>query len=90
MSKNKAQIFHFDLYGKREDKYNFLNENTLASVQWTELQPDEPNFFFINKNMQGKEEYEKGIVLRDLFIENSMGIATGKDDDFVATCVSSH
>ena len=31
MSKDKlAQVFHFDLYGKREDKYDFLNENDLA------------------------------------------------------------
>jgi hypothetical protein len=79
MSKNKAQIFHFDLYGKREDKYNFLNENTLASVQWTALQPDEPNFFFVNKNMQGKEEYEKGFKVNELFNVNTSGIKTHDD-----------
>ncbi|MCA0333853.1 MAG: hypothetical protein LCH44_07875 [Bacteroidetes bacterium] len=84
MSKNKAQIFHFDLYGKREDKYNFLNENTLASVQWTALQPDEPNFFFVNKNMQGKEEYEKGFKVDELFNVNTSGIKTHDDGNLVS------
>ncbi len=32
MSKNKAELFHFGLYGKREDKYNFLNGNSTKSV----------------------------------------------------------
>lgn len=80
MSKNKTQIFHFDLYGKREDKYNFLNENTLASVQWTALQPDEPNLFFVNKNMQGKEEYKKGFKVDELFKLSASGIKTQRDD----------
>ncbi|MCO5278720.1 MAG: hypothetical protein M9911_12065 [Saprospiraceae bacterium] len=84
MSKNKAQIFHFDLYGKREDKYNFLNENTLASVQWTALQPDEPNFFFVNKNMQGKEEYEKGFKVNELFPFKTSGVKTHDDLNLVS------
>lgn len=79
MSKNKAQIFHFDLYGKREDKYEFLNENTLASVQWTELQPDEPNFFFVNKNFEGKGEYLEGFSTSELFKIGSSGIKTERD-----------
>jgi hypothetical protein len=37
MNKKPAQVFHFDLYGKREDKYNFLTENSISSIDWTEL-----------------------------------------------------
>ncbi|MDR0710876.1 MAG: hypothetical protein LBF67_00825 [Prevotellaceae bacterium] len=40
-----AQVFHFDLYGKREEKYKFLLENDLHSIRWTELQPAAPNYF---------------------------------------------
>ena len=78
-NKNLAKVFHFDLYGKRESKYDFLNENTISSIQWNELEPNEPNFFLVNKNTDGQEEYEKGFKVDELFVLNNIGIATGKD-----------
>jgi hypothetical protein len=58
MSKNKnAQVFHFDLYGKREEKYNFLLENNLKTVGFNELKNSKPNFFFVNKNTQGQVQF---------------------------------
>jgi len=78
-----AEVFHFDLQGKRDEKYEFLNQNSIASIQWNKLEPNEPNFFLVEKNFDGIKEYESYIVLRDLFIENSMGIATGNDDELV-------
>ena len=41
----KAKVFHFDLYGKRDAKYNFLNDNSIASIAWKELEISEPNCF---------------------------------------------
>ncbi len=39
MSKEKlARVFHFDLYGKREDKYDFLSNNSISTIAW--------NFYF--------------------------------------------
>ncbi len=32
-----AQVFHFDCFGKREDKYNFLWENSLSSIAFKTL-----------------------------------------------------
>ncbi|MFT4061600.1 MAG: hypothetical protein QM642_04500 [Edaphocola sp.] len=84
MPKKQAQIFHFDLYGKREEKYDFLNENSLASIPWTELRPEEPNFFFVNKDFGGKEEYEKGFKVDELFPINTSGIKTHDDGNLVS------
>ncbi len=85
MSKNKtAQIFHFDLYGKREDKYDFLNENSIASVDWKSLDPNEPNFFFVPKNNAGQEVYEEWIGLGELFQINVTGIKTHDDSNLVS------
>lgn len=83
-NKNNAQIFHFDLYGKREDKYNFLNENTLASVQWTELKPDAPNFFFASKNNIGQDVYNKGFSIDEIFLKSTSGITTGNDKELIS------
>lgn len=78
--KKQAQIFHFDLFGKREDKYDFLNENSISSIRWTELKPKDPNFFFVNKNFEGQKEYEKGFKVDELFSVNASGIKTQRDD----------
>ena len=66
MKKNKAQVFHYDLYGKREEKYDFLHENSIHSIEWTQLDVQEPNFFFVYKDTVGQEEYEKGFNLISL------------------------
>jgi len=78
-SKNKAQIFHFDLYGKREEKYNFLNDNSLKSINWNELQPEAPNYFLVNKDFEAMGDYEMGFSVNELFPLNNVGIVTAKD-----------
>ncbi|MDZ7935958.1 MAG: DNA methyltransferase [Emticicia sp.] len=41
-----GQVFHYDLFGKRELKYDFLNENSLNSVAYVELENNAPNYGF--------------------------------------------
>ena len=77
--KKLAQVFHFDLYGKREDKYNFLTENSLNSINWTELNPQAPEHFFVNKDFDAKSEYDKGFSITELFRLNNVGIVTARD-----------
>ncbi|HRO76801.1 MAG TPA: hypothetical protein PLP27_11705 [Crocinitomicaceae bacterium] len=82
MTKKQAQIFHFDLYGKREVKYDFLKENSIRSVAWTELTPTEPFYFFVPKDESERENYEKGIRIDELFPNNKTGIVS-MGDSFV-------
>ena len=74
-----GKIFHFDLYGKRELKYNFLSENGLMSVKFEALKPDAPFFFFIHKNNDGLEHYLSGIGIDELFPINVTGVVTARD-----------
>lgn len=60
-SKKECQIYHYDLYGKRKDKYNFLYENSLDSIPWQILSPKPPFFLFIPQDENLREEYDKGI-----------------------------
>ncbi|MDR1345800.1 MAG: N-6 DNA methylase, partial [Bacteroidales bacterium] len=78
-----AKIFHYNLYSKRSDKYNFLLENNLGSISWQELQPVVPNYFFVPKDFSLQKEYEKGFLINDLFSTNSVGIVTAKDTVFI-------
>ncbi len=80
MSKNKlAQVFHFDLYGKREDKYDFLANNSISTIAWNELEPQAPNHFFVHKNFEEQKEYDKGFSVNEIFTVNNVGIVTSRD-----------
>lgn len=79
-----GKVFHFDLYGKREMKYDFLLENSIASIEWDKLDPNKPNFFLVKKNFDDSGAYEKGFKVDKLFNLFKMGTATGKDNIFVA------
>lgn len=72
-------VFHFDLYGKREMKYDFLSDTSLKSVNFQELKPEKPFLFFVPKNNLGSQEYEKGFRVDDLFLVHVTGIVTARD-----------
>src|SRR5574344_540827 len=71
-----AQVFHFDLFGKRDFKYNYLHENSLKSFEWNELNPEAPNFFLVKKDFDGSSEYERGFKIDDVFSLGAGGIAS--------------
>lgn len=78
--KKQAEVFHFDLYGKRDDKYNFLNQNSIGSILWGKLEPSEPNYFFTVKNFVDSDIYESGFKVNELFSLYASGIKTQRDD----------
>ncbi|MBQ9576908.1 MAG: N-6 DNA methylase, partial [Muribaculaceae bacterium] len=79
-----AKVYHKDLYGLRQEKYDFLNNADLDSVQYTEIYPQSPMYFFVPKNFELQEEYDKGFKVNVLFEKNSMGVTTGHDKELVS------
>ncbi len=77
---NLAQIYHYDLFGRRKDKYAFLQGNGLDLVAWSELAPKAPFYLFIPQNESLREEYDKGWSVKDMFKVSSVGIVSGRDD----------
>ena len=77
-----AKVFHHNIFGTREDKYSCLNDATLSSIQWTELTPTVPYYFFVPKDFSVQDEYENGFKIDELMIACNSGIQT-KRDDFV-------
>ena len=75
-----GKVFHFDLFGKREAKYDFLFENSLKSVSYKELEPSQPNLFFTSKNFVDEKIYSNGILITELFPLNSLGLLTKRDN----------
>lgn len=73
-------IFHYDLFGKRDDKYNYLTENSIKTTDFKQLTPVKPNYFFVPKDNKLIGKYNKGILISDLFIVQSMGITSARDN----------
>jgi predicted helicase len=83
-SKTKtAKVFHIDLYGKREKKYEFLQANNLNSAQWREISLEDDSCFFVPKDFGFKDEYETGFKIDELFPINSSGVKTHDDKNLV-------
>jgi len=68
-NKPLAKIYHFDSYGKRQEKYERLNEQSLSNVLWTELELDDPYYFFVPKDFGDKEKYDEGFSVSEIFRE---------------------
>ncbi|KOR33100.1 DNA methyltransferase [Achromatium sp. WMS3] len=77
--KELGQVFHFDVYGKREFKYAFLTENTIRSIKFNELPNIAPNYFMVAKDFEAQEDFDKGFRVNELFTLNSVGFVTAND-----------
>ena len=78
-SNELGKVFHYDLFGKRDLKYDFLYENSINTISFKELLNIEPNYFFVEKDFKEQSNYDKGFSLNELFILNNVGIVTSKD-----------
>jgi len=79
-----GKVYHYDLYGKREMKYEFLSVNSLNTIDYQELNYTEPNYFFVPKQEIGRQIYEEGFKLDTLFCNNTSGIVTMGDGFIIA------
>lgn len=84
-SKKLADVYHYDLYGKRDSKYRFLSDSSLNSIKWSKLEYKEPDYFFVPKDFSLKEEYSNGFKTNSIFTKYNNGVETGKDSFFYDT-----
>ncbi|WQT54726.1 N-6 DNA methylase [Helicobacter pylori] len=80
----KQKIHYYDVYGQRAEKYAFLAQNDLNSIEWLEIAPRAPFYLLIPQKTPLLEEYEQGFSVQEMFKISSVGIVTGKDRIFIA------
>ncbi|CAA0257178.1 type ISP restriction/modification enzyme [Tenacibaculum maritimum] len=78
-SNELGKTFHYDLFGKRDYKYDFLTENSLSTIDFNELPNKAPDYFMVHKDFEVEENYKMGFSVTDLFNSNSLGIQTHRD-----------
>ena len=80
-----AKVYHAELLGLREHKFEYLNNHEINNIEFTELQPVEPYYFFIPKDFNEKADYDKGFSIKNTFPINTVGIVTSRDDFIIDT-----
>lgn len=81
-SQNTGSLSYFEKYGSRQEKYNFLNDNSLTSIKWKSLNPTEPYYFFVQKDFSEQESHNEGFKITDLFKDANSGVKTDRDQLF--------
>lgn len=75
----KCKIFHSDLWGTRDNKYEFLRSNDLHTVKYKELNPSSPFYFFVPKKDTHRNAWESLPKITDIFPSSVTGIVTARD-----------
>lgn len=78
-AKNLATIHHYDVHGKRNNKYKFLKEHSLDSIPWQTIKPQAPFYLFIPQDENLRAEYDKGLSVKDIFKVSGVGICSKRD-----------
>ena len=74
-----AKVLHYDLFGKRDLKYNFLSNNTIVTTPFVPLENISPMYFMVQKDFKLQEKYCEGFALNEIFNLNSLGLLTKRD-----------
>jgi predicted helicase len=78
-----GELFHNEIQGTREYKYQELLNNNIKSIQWNNIEKVHPNLFFVSKNFSESNNYQKGFYTKDLFSIYNSGIKTDRDSLFI-------
>jgi len=74
-----GKVYHKDLYGLRQQKYDVLNDARIENIGYKQVQPKAPMYFFIPKDFELEEEYNKGFKVNELFNFFNVGVVTSND-----------
>jgi len=75
----KPQVFHKDLFGLREKKYDWLDSKEFNKKNYKKINPASPWYFFIHRNTLHIQKYLEWKKISEIFPVNNVGIVTARD-----------
>ena len=76
----KKQVYHQEIFGLREDKYNWLNKHNIKNVKWKKIVPHPEFYLFIPTDNKLANHYYSFEKITEIFPVNSVGIVTARDN----------
>jgi hypothetical protein len=77
--KSPCRMFHADLWGRREEKYDWLSGNDIKTTDWREITPSPSFYIFIPRDERLQKRYEAFPKITEIFPVNSVGVVTARD-----------
>jgi len=74
-----AKVYHSELWGLRDDKYQKLFKTGIETTEFTQLYPQSPFYLFIPYNIKLLDEYERGWKITEIMPLNGVGMTTARD-----------
>ncbi len=78
-SEKDCSVKYYELFGPKEEKYEYLESNSIQSTEWEALNVNSPYFYFCPMDDTTHDEYNYYPVINKVFIQYSSGIQTKKD-----------
>jgi predicted helicase len=79
-SSDLAEVYHKELWGSRHSKYNALRNSEFDKVNYTQVEPTHPYYFFIPSNNVYRKVYQRGFKVNELMSTNVTGVVTARDN----------
>ncbi len=78
-TKERCKISHSELWGPREDKYNWLNKHDVKTTKWISIHPKSEFYFLIPRDEGLLLRYQSYPKINDIFPVNGVGLFTARD-----------
>ncbi len=76
----EKKIFHADMWGSRVEKYLQCIDNSIDTINWEEIKPKSPYYFFIPRTNGKMENYRKWWSVSEIFKAFSLPLMSGNDN----------
>ncbi|MDO8503137.1 MAG: type ISP restriction/modification enzyme [bacterium] len=78
--KKPTRIFYKDLWGLREEKYEYLNKNIVSNKELKQIEPQANEFYFAQKDYALKSKWDSWLGLDEIFNKYVSGVESQKDN----------
>jgi len=78
-AEGEAKVYYVDLWGSREEKYDWLSNNDFSTTKWQDIKPEPEFYFFVPRDTSLAKHYNTFLKVTDIFLIYSAGIVTARD-----------
>lgn len=77
--RKECNVYHSEIFGSREKKYEWLLRNDIKITKWQPLSPKSETYLFVPRENSLLESYEKYPRITQIFPLNGVGMTTARD-----------
>ncbi|MDP2968270.1 MAG: type ISP restriction/modification enzyme, partial [Deltaproteobacteria bacterium] len=75
----RKTLMHSEIWGAREQKYEWLIKHELKKTDWSRLKPVSPFYLFVPRDERLNKRFQSYLSIPAIFPVNSVGIVTARD-----------